>query len=63
MPDRRPAIPSAYPPFTKGDWIRGILISLIALLVIGAALYLLLTIPDCGGGGGGLAPGCNVQGG
>jgi hypothetical protein len=59
MPDRRPAIASGYPPFTKGDWIRGILISVIGLFVIGAALYVLLTIPDCGGGGGGMAPGCS----
>jgi hypothetical protein len=33
------------------------------LLIIAAGLYLLLTIPDCGGGGGGLAPGCTVEGG
>jgi hypothetical protein len=59
MPDRRPAIPSGYPPFTKGDWIRGIRISVIGLFVIGAALYLLLSIPDCGGAGGGMAPGCS----
>jgi hypothetical protein len=47
MPDRRPAV--RYPPLTKGDWIRGILISLIGLLIIiGGALYLLLTIPIAG---------------
>jgi len=61
MAQRPPAVPSAYPPLTKAVWVRAILISIIGLLIIAAGLYLLLTIPDCGGGGGGMAPGCSPQ--